>query len=362
MGLAEIIRRYGAEYQAKYGAKLLPSHRVAMEAIEQCRTEAMGGHVYYCDHCAEACYSYHSCQNRHCPQCQHQAGQRWLERQQDLLLPVSYFMVTFTLPAALRAVARRQQKLVYNLLFRTSAEALQQLARDQRFVGGQIGLVGVLHTWARDLSYHPHVHYLVPGGGLSEDGQQWLKSGKKFLVHVKPLMKLFRAKFRAALQKTALFEQVPTRVWRQPWVVHCQSVGRGQSALKYLAPYIFRVAISNKRIISSENNQVTFRYRPATGRKYRICTLSAEHFIQRFLQHVLPKGFVKVRYYGLFSPSQRHRLQQAKALLGVQPPPAQPQTSPNPTLPDQPDRSISCPHCQQPLRWRQRLKPQRGPP
>lgn len=362
MGVAEIIRRYGADYQAKYGARMLPSHRVAMTAIAQCRTEAMGGHLYYCDQCDEACYSYHSCQNRHCPKCQHQAGQNWLERQQDLLLPTPYFMVTFTLPAALRAVARSQHKLVYNLLFRTSAEALQQLARDQRFVGGQIGMVGVLHTWARDLSYHPHVHYLVPGGGLSADGQQWLKSGKQFLVHVKPLMKLFRAKFRTALQKTDLFAQVPDQVWQRPWVVHCQPVGRGQAALKYLAPYIFRVAISNNRIISSDQAQVTFRYRPATGRKYRLCTLPAEAFIRRFLQHVLPKGFVKVRYYGLFSPSQRQRLQQARYLLGDQSFPSNPETNTDPITPDEPDRSISCPKCQQPMRWLQRLKPQRGPP
>lgn len=362
MGVAEIIRRYGAAYQAKYGARMLPSHRVAMTAIAQCRTEAMGGHVYYCDQCDEACYSYHSCQNRHCPKCQHQAGQDWLERQQDLLLPVPYFMVTFTLPAALRAVARSQQKLVYNLLFRTSAEALQQLARDQRFVGGQIGMVGVLHTWARDLSYHPHVHYLVPGGGLSADGQRWLRSGKQFLVHVKPLMKLFRAKFRTALQKTGLFAQVPDQVWRQSWVVHCQPVGRGQAALKYLAPYIFRVAISNNRIISAAQGQVTFRYRPATGRQYRLCTLPAEAFIRRFLQHVLPKGFVKVRYYGLFSPSQRQRLQQARGLLGDQATPSNPETNTDPITPDEPDRSISCPKCQQPMRWLQRLKPQRGPP
>jgi len=362
MELAEIIRRYGDAYRAKYGSKMLPSHHQALRAIADCRTEALGGHVYYCDQCQEACYSYHSCQNRHCPKCQHQAGQRWLEQQQGLLLPLPYFMVTFTLPAGLRAVARRQQKLVYNLLFRTSAEALQQLAGDQRFVGGQIGMVGVLHTWARDLSYHPHVHYLVPGGGLSADGQQWLKSGKTFLVHIKPLMKLFRAKFRAALQKTDLLAQVPAQVWQQPWVVHCQPVGRGQAALKYLAPYIFRVAISNKRLISADNGQVTFRYRPATARKYRTCTLPAEVFIQRFLQHVLPKGFVKVRYYGLFSPGQRQRLHQARGLLGSQPPPADPVTVTDPTRSDQPERSIPCPKCRQPMRWLHRLKPQRAPP
>ena len=175
-------------------------------------------------------------------------------------------------------------------------------------------------------------------------------------------MKLFRAKFRTALQKTALFEQVSAQVWRQPWVVHCQPVGRGQAALKYLAPYIFRVAISNSRIINVDNAQVTFRYRPATGRTYRTCTLPAEQFIQRFLQHVLPKGFVKVRYYGLFSPGQRQRLQQARALLGAQPPPATPQTSMDPPVPHEPDRSIACPKCQQPMRWLHRLRRQRGPP
>ena len=175
-------------------------------------------------------------------------------------------------------------------------------------------------------------------------------------------MKLFRAKFRAALQKTALFGQVPDQGWRQPWVVHCRSVGRGQAALKYLAPYIFRVTVSNQRIINSDNGQVTFGYRPATGRKYRVCTLPAEHFIHRFLQHVLPKGFVKVRYYGLFSPSQRQRLQQARALLGAQPARSDHQGSPDPTAAEDRDRSLSCPKCQQPMRWLHRRHLQRGPP
>jgi hypothetical protein len=187
-------------------------------------------------------------------------------------------MVTFTLPEELRGLARRHQKLMYDLLFRCSAAALQELAQDPRFVGGQIGMVGVLQTWARDLSYHPHLHYLVPGGGVTE-AEQWQRARNAFLVHVKPLSKLFRGKFRAALEKTALYEQAPAEVWhaKREWVVHCQSVGSGEAALKYLAPYIFRVAISNNRIVKVENEQVTFRYYDNKGKR-RYCTLPVLEF------------------------------------------------------------------------------------
>jgi hypothetical protein len=270
--VAEIFQQYGPAYRAKYGQRMPPRHQVAMQAIEQCRTERLGGHVYTCKSCQEREYSYHSCRNRHCPKCQSQAGQAWLERQQQLLLPTPYFMVTFTLPEPLRQLARSHQKLMYDLLFRTAAAALQELAQDPRFVGGQIGLVGVLHTWGRDLSYHPHVHFLVPGGGLAADGQQWLASRARFLVHVKPLGKLFRAKFRAALQQTELFKQVPPRVWREAWVVHAKAVDDGQAALKYLAPYIFRVAISNKRIVKVGDGKVRFRYTPSGCKKSKLCT------------------------------------------------------------------------------------------
>jgi hypothetical protein len=294
--LAEIFRRYGPRYRAKFGERMLPSHRQAMRDIEQCRTEALGGHVFHCDHCDETRYSYHSCKSRHCPKCQNAAGQQWLERQQDLLLPVPYFLVTFTLPTELREITRRHQKLIYTLLFRTSAAALQQLAQDPRFVGGQIGMVGVLHTWTRDLTYHPHVHYLVPGGGLAPDGQTWLPSRQDFLVHVRPLGRLFRAKFRGALQKTGLFDLVPAETWTKEWVVHCQPVGSGANALKYLAPYIWRVAISasgtcrNNRIVKLADDQVTFRYKDANTGKTRHCTLTAEEFIRRFLEQSPPWG------------------------------------------------------------------------
>jgi hypothetical protein len=344
-----------------------PSHRQAMRDIEPCRTEVLGGHLYVCEQCQERVYSYHSCRNRHCPKCQHQAGQGWLEGQQEMLLPAPYFMVTFTLPEPLRAVARSHQKLMYDLLFQTAAAALPELAQDKRFVGGQIGLVGVLQTWSRDLSYHPHVHFLVPGGGLSADGQQWLAARPGFLVHVRPLSKLFRAKFRAALKKTELFQQVSPQVWAEDWVVHAQAVGTGQAALKYLAPYIFRVAISNNRMVKVAEGQVTFRYTPSGSKKSKLCTLPAEEFIRRFLQHVLPKGFVKVRYYGLFSPGQRHRLKQASALFEAQrpadpPPELEPVSTEAADSPVQPPTRV-CPQCGQPLHWQQRLKPAwRQPP
>lgn len=316
-GLGEIIRTYGDAYRAKYGERLLPSHRRALRDLANCRTAALGGHVYHCAVCRSDRYKYHSCRNRHCPQCQSRAGEAWLATQQQLLLPVPYFLVTFTLPQALRRITRSHQREMYNLLFRCAAAALQELARDPRFVGGQIGMVGVLHTWGRDLTYHPHVHFLVAGGGLSADGQRWLPSRRNFLVHVHPLGRLFRGKFRAALQKTALFSEVPSEVWRQNWVVHSQAVGDGNGALKYLAPYIFRVAIGNRRIVNISGGNVIFRYTPSGKKKSKRCTLPAEEFLRRFLQHVLPKGFVKVRYYGLFAPGQRQRLRQARKLLGA---------------------------------------------
>ena len=306
--MAEIFRCYGSQYRAKYGDRMLPSHKRVMHAIEQCRTAALGGHVYHCPECEEKEYQYHSCRNRHCPKCQNGKAQEWLEKQQNLLLPVPYFMLTFTLPEQLRDVVRSHQKLCYNLLFRTSAAATQKLAQDPRFVGGQIAMLGVLHTWGRNLAYHPHIHYLVPGGGLAEDGQTWLSAVKTFFLPEKALSRIFRAKFRDALRSTDLFDDLPPEVWQKDWVVHCQPVGDGVNALKYLAPYIFRVAINNHRIIKLENDRVTFRYRATDTGKLRTYILPAIEFIRRFLQHVLPRGFVKVRYYGFFSHSHRRRL------------------------------------------------------
>jgi hypothetical protein len=287
-----------------------------MAAIEGCRTEVLGGHIYTCATCATTRYCYHSCRNRHCPTCQQDATQTWLAQQHHLLLPVPYFLVTFTLPAQLRAVARQHQRRIYALFFHTSAAALQQLAQDWRFLGGQIGMLGVLQTWTRDLRYHPHIHYLVPAVGLSADGR-WVVGNRRFLVHMKPLALLFRAKFRAALRQTSLDADVLGQAWHQPWVVDCRAVGSGYTALRYLAPYIFRVALSNNRIVHVANEQVTFRYQDGKTRHQRLCTLSAGEFIHRFLQHVLPKGFVKIRYYGLFSPGKRRLLAHLRQVLAL---------------------------------------------
>jgi hypothetical protein len=312
--IAEIFRLHGEEYRAKLGSGMLPSHLRAMKDIEQCRTEALGGQLYYCQQCEERRYSYHSCKNRHCPKCQNDQANEWLEEQKKLLLPVTHFLVTFTLPEELRAIARSNQKMIYNILFRASSEALQKLALDPRFVGGRIGMLGVLHTWTRALIYHPHVHYIVTGGGLSEDGR-WMPSREDFLVHVTPLGILFRAKFRDQLKKVGLFAQVDERVWKKDWVVHCEQVGSGGTAFKYLAPYIFRVAIANSRILKLEDGQVTFKYKDSATHQIRLCTVTAEEFIRRFLQHVLPSRFIKVRYYGLLSPGNRKLLTKARALL-----------------------------------------------
>jgi hypothetical protein len=217
--LGDIFRRYGPQYRARYGRHMSADQHAAMHAIEQCRTEALGGHVYSCPSGQTMRYSYHSCRNRHCPTCQQEATQTWLAEQHALLLPVPYFLVTFTLPSELRALARAHPETLYPLLFRTSAAALQQLAHDPRFLGGQIGMLGVLQTWTRDLRYHPHVHYLVPALALASDSKRWLVGKSDFLVHGKPLGQLFRAKFRAAVGQTPWASQVHARAWANAWGV-----------------------------------------------------------------------------------------------------------------------------------------------
>ena len=359
--LADIVHEYGEAYEAKYRWKLLPSQRRTLRDIANCQTSAMGGHVYHCDECQTTHYQYHSCQNRHCPQCQHRKGHEWLEKQRDALLPVPYFMVTFTIPSELHTLAKQHQKVVYNMLFRTSAEALKQLAQDVRYVGGEIGMIGVLHTWGRDLSYHPHVHYLVPTGGLSFDSEQWISGKRNFLVPVKALSILFRAKFRDALHQAGLIKEVSSIVWQKDWITHSKPVGKGEGALKYLAPYIFRVAISNRRILSVKDGHVTFSYRQSDSGRWRRMTVTVNEFLRRFLQHVLPKGFVKVRYYGLFSPAKRYLLPLIQLWLGRD------VLLDNDIISDD-DRDLSlsivaCPSCGQPMRWLREVRPRaRCPP
>ena len=362
--LAEIFRQYGPAYRTKHEDELLPSQLRAMWCIEHCRTEALGGHVYRCAACGETVYHYHSCRNRHCNLCQIDKAQAWLVQQQALLLPTPHFLVTFTLPQELRSVAYRHQRIVYNLLFHAAAAALQELAADPRFVGGQVGMVGVLHTWQRDLRFHPHVHFLVPGGGLDFVQQRWLHARNHFFVHVKPLARLFRAKFRDGLQKAGLLAHVPTAVWHKEWVVHSKTVGHGVKAAAYLADYLFRVGISNSRLVKLAQDQVTFWYKDNKRGRRTTITLPVDTFIHRFLQHVLPQGFVKVRYFGLFATGNRHRLALARVLLTAgthSPPPAVPLATSGLALASA--AMPVCPHCGQPMLCVQTLWPTaRSPP
>lgn len=297
MEVADVMRMVGGQYMTAYGERMPAMHRKAMADMVACRTPAMGGTTFLCRSCHHYQYSYHSCGNRNCNKCGNERAQNWLEKTGKLLLPVEHFMVTVTLPGELRQMARSHQRLFYGLLMSCSAASLQTLGWDSKFVGGQLAMMGVLHTWGRDLSYHPHVHLIVAGGGLWADEGLWLAARSDFLMPVKALSKIVAAKFRDGLKKKApeLFCEVDPSVWRGPWVVHCQPVGKGQAALKYLATYIFRPAISNGRLLSLTNGIVSFRYQDSQTKQWTICRLKSPEFLRRYLQHVLPRGFVKVR-------------------------------------------------------------------
>lgn len=350
--LADIVRLHGPQYLALYQGKMPPSHVRTLGDIERCRTPALGGEVFFCGKCHDYRYSYHSCKNRHCPKCQNEEADNWLDRQRRLLLPVTYHLATFTLPKAVRSLARRHQKIVYSILFRAAAASLQKLAWDPRYVGGLLGMVAILHTWARDMSYHVHVHFLVTGGGLSVGSSTWVSARHSFLVPVKALSRIFRAKFRRELMKAGLLDQVDPNAWKQDWVVHSKPVGAGEHVLKYLAPYVFRVAISNRRIESLDHGCVTYRHKESDTGKWKHITMAAGEFLRRFLQHVLPRGFIKVRYYGLFNPKKRALLNKAEELLGASRTPA----TDNPTPVHAPCPSV-CPKCGGIMRRVKILKP-----
>lgn len=379
--LADIFREYGPAYLEQYGECMPPGHKKALQDIIACRTEPLGGEVFYCDECKEFLYSYHSCGNRHCPKCGQDRADRWRDKQLQKLLPVPYFMVTFTVPHSLNDLARSNQKLFYRLLFQTSAEALQALALNPKWLGGEIGMVGALHTWKRDMGYHVHVHYLVPAGGIDPNTGEWIPSHPKFLVPGSALRKVFRAKFRDALKAAApeLFAQVPPETWRSTWSVHCKAVGDGRTALKYLTPYIYRVALSNRRLVSMKDGHVTFSYKPH-DKGWQTMTLPALQFISRFLQHVLPKGFQKVRYFGVLHPGAKARFSALRQSLEDKIlDPRDWSALDDGTTPKEygdtqhtPDHPGLCPHCGGALRYvgriaRQRpgmlpLVYQRGPP
>jgi hypothetical protein len=334
--VAEIFRRYGDAFLDRYGGTLRPEQRRALSDIAACRTAALGGHVEECDRCGHRQIAYNSCRNRHCPKCQATAAADWMEARQAELLPVEYHHVVFTLPAALSPIALQNQREVYGLLFQAVAETLQQIAADPKRLGAESGFLAVLHTWGQNLQHHPHVHCVVPGGGLSCDGSRWVPSKPGYFLPVRVLSPVFRGKF-LALIKTAFdqgklsfhgkltglaepgeFQRRLAASAKTKWVVHSKPpFGGPEQVLKYLARYTHRVAISNHRLIALEDGEVTFHWKDyADEGKQKTMKLQAIEFIRRFLLHVLPMGFVRIRHYGFLANRVcREKLELCRALL-----------------------------------------------
>lgn len=302
--ISAIFREFGPEYLQLYGDAMPLEHKKVIAAIINCKTEDYGSLVYECEDCGQKHVIFRSCGNRHCPQCQYHKSRQWLERQLTRQLPGHHFMVTFTVPQEIRDFIRSHQRIAYAALFAASSEAMKKLAEDPRYIGGDMaGFFGVLHTWGRQLQYHPHIHYVVPGGALSSTDGRWHPSNPTFFLPVLALSPIFRAKFRDRMKKSGLFEQIPRAIWDKDWNVNCQAVGEAEASIKYLAPYVFRVAISDSRIVKVEDRKVFFRYKKHKSNRWRTMALGVIEFIRRFLQHVLPTGFMKVRYYGFMNPS-----------------------------------------------------------
>lgn len=314
--IADIFRKEGGVYRDRFASRMLPSHLRAMRDIEQCRTPALGGHLYLCDDCQKTEVAYHSCRNRHCPTCQGDRAELWAEAQKQRILPTDYYLITFTLPESLRPLARSHQREIYNALLQCGAQSIQELAGDPKYIGAQPGMIGVLHTWTRDLHYHPHAHFLVTAGGLSEEGLAWRHArNATFLMPGRALSPIFRAKLRDALGANGLYDLVPKKAWKQNWVVHVTQTGNGEQMTEYLGRYLFRPPISNQSIERYEAGRVTFRYRDSGSGQQKRCSVTGEEFIRRFLQHVLPRGFTRVRHYGCFSPGSAEKLALARRLL-----------------------------------------------
>jgi hypothetical protein len=350
--VADVFRRYGAAYRQEHAGSLSREQRRVMSAIELCRTAALGGHLEQCDRCGHQRPAYNSCRNRHCPKCQSLARAKWLEDRQAELLPVEYFHVVFTVPEEIAAVAYQNKKVVYGILFSAAAETLRTSAADSKHLGAEIGFLAVLHTWGQNLLHHPHLHCVVPGGGISPDGKRWIACRPGFFLPVRVLSRLFRRLFleylqtafdQGKLQFFSLLERlrdpkafaeylVPLR--KTEWVVYSKPpFGGPQQVLDYLGRYTHRVAISNNRLVSIENRQVLFRWKDYRDHnRQKTMTLEAHEFIRRFLLHVLPDGFQRIRHYGFLG----HRYRQAKlalcrrllgvvlTLTGIVPPQAKP--------------------------------------
>jgi hypothetical protein len=352
--VADIIRASGSSFFERHGERLALQHRKVIDAIVRCRTAALGGHRDQCLRCGHQAISYNSCRNRHCPKCQGNARAKWLAARSAELLPVPYFHIVFTLPHELSALALQNKRLLYDLLFRTSAATLIEVARNPKHLGADIGLLSVLHTWGQNLQHHPHVHCVVPAGGVASDGPRWISASPRFFLPVRILSRVFRGKFMAGLKQLLLqgklqfhgslqelarperFHQFLRQLYTNEWVVYAKPpFGGAEQVLHYLARYTHRVAISNHRLVAFKEDRVSFRWKDyACGGKQKIMTLSADEFLRRFLIHVLPKGLVRIRHFGLFANRRRAAsLLRCRALLGTMASPQQPPLSSQPRCP-----------------------------
>jgi len=338
--VGDVFRHYGEIFRQQHAGSLSRAQLRVMTAIECCRTAALGGHIEQCDQCHFQRIAYNSCRDRHCPKCQSLARAQWIEDRQAELLDTQYFHVVFTVPEEIAAIAFQNRKVVYDILFRATSETLRTIAVDPKHLGAEIGFFAVLHSWGQNLMFHPHLHCVVPGGGLSPDGNRWIPCRKGFFLPVRVLSRLFRRLFVESMEKAfdagqlqffsaleelrdpTAFRRLLGRVRSREWVVYAKKPFAGpQQVLDYVGRYTHRVAISNNRILNIEDGLVTFRYKDyRDGSQQRTMTLAADEFIRRFLLHVLPEGFHRIRYYGFFGARYRkEKLEQCRQLLGMVP-------------------------------------------
>lgn len=343
--LTDVVRQHGPAYLERHRSSIMPSHVAAVQAILRCRTPAMGGHLAACEQCGTEHLLFHSCRNRACPQCGYDATTKWLERQRALLLPVPYFQVVFTLPDPLRRLVRSNQKLLLPVLFQTAFESLSALCADPHFLGAaQIAALTVLHTWTRTLEWHPHLHMLVPAGGLAPDGKTWLSvpvRKKRFIVPVAALAVGFRGRFLDRVRQLLPSASLPQKLWDTRWVVFAKPALQGpDKLLDYLGRYVHKTALSDHAILACDQSTVTFRYRDNRTQQRKAMTLDANEFMRRLLQHVPPKGFHRIRSFGLLHAAHRHTLLRLQLMLAP-PPTVKPEASTSPPRP-----KMRCRTCQ----------------
>ena len=355
--ISAIFQTFAPEYIQRFGHAMPQNHLKTINAIRACRTSQCGILIYDCHKCGQSHSLFRSCGNRHCPTCQNHKTRQWVEEQMERQLPGHHFLITFTVPAQLRRFIRSHQRRAYAALFDASSQTLKKFAAHSKYIRGDLpGFFGVLHTWGRQLHYHPHIHYVVPGGAISKTDGQWHPSRIDFFAPVKAMSKVFKAKFRDKMKKIGLYEAIHTEVWDQTFNVNSQSIGTAQQTIRYLAPYVFKVAISDHRIVKVEHRKVLFRYKKPAGQRWRTMTLDVMEFIRRFLQHVLPTGFMKIRYYGFMGAGSSLSLNHVKLLILA----ASGFSLKTPPLKTNPVPVPVCPHCGAKLvlrRWIHPLTP-----